>query len=280
MDKFNFSFRNREVTFHKLCLFAKKANLDPNECLIQAFNQNALIDDNRDILKKFVHYLENIEYFKFKLCSQIYQDIFASFIIGDKFEKTFLEFGATDGLDISNSYLLENSFNWKGVLAEPSPQWHGSLKKNRKNTKILTKCIWKESGKTLDFFMSDVGGLSTLKDFVESDKLSIPNNTETRLKSGTTVSVETISLNDVIKEYFNNICPSYISIDTEGSEYEILKAFDLNNFRPKVFTIEHNHTRNESKLDELLITNGYVRIFRKLTTFDAWYISSEVLKVN
>ena len=280
MDKFNFSFRNREVTFHKLCLFAKKLNLNPNECLIQAFDQNALIDDNKDILKKFVNYLKSIEYSQFKIFSQIYQDIFASFIIGDKFEKTFLEFGATDGLDISNSYLLENSFNWKGVLAEPSPQWHGSLKKNRKNTKILTKCIWKETGKTLDFFMSDVGGLSTLKDFVESDKLSIPNNTETRLKSGTTVSVETISLNDVIKEYFNNICPSYISIDTEGTEYEILKAFDLNNFRPKVFTIEHNHTENESKLDELLISNGYVRIFRKLTTFDAWYISSEVLKVN
>ena len=35
----------------------------------------------------------------------------------------------------------------------------------------------------------------------------------------------------------------------------------------------------KTNLDELLITNGYVRIFRKLTTFDAWYISSEVLKV-
>ena len=277
MDKFNFSFKNRDVTFHKLCLFAKKTNLDPFECLIQAFDQNALIDDNIDILKKFINYLKSIEYSQYKIFSQIYQDIFASFIIGDKFEKTFLEFGATDGLDISNSYLLENSFNWKGVLAEPSPQWHGSLKKNRKNTKILTKCIWKESGKTLDFFMSDVGGLSTLKDFVESDKLSIPNNTETRLKSGTTVSVETISLNDVIKEYFNNICPSCISIDTEGSEYEILKAFDLDNFRPKVFTIEHNHTENETKIDELLITSGYERIFRKLTGFDAWYVRSEIL---
>ena len=280
MDKFNFSFKNREVTFHKLGLFAKKANLDPNECLIQAFNQNALIDDNTDILKKFINYLKSIEYSKFKIFSQIYQDIFASFIIGNKFEKTFLEFGATDGQDISNSFLLENYFNWKGILAEPSPQWHEALKKNRKNSKIITNCIWKESGKTLDFFMSDVGGLSTLKDFVESDKLSIPDNTETRLKSGTMISVETISLNDVVKKYFNNICPSYISIDTEGSEYEILKAFDLNNFRPKVFTIEHNHTENESKLDELLITNGYVRIFRKLTTFDAWYISSEVLKVD
>ena len=125
--------------------------------------------------------------------------------------------------------------------------------------------------------MSDNGELSTLKDFVESDKTSMPGNTDLRKKSGKMISVETISLNDVIKEYFRDICPSYISIDTEGSEYEILKAFDLNKYRPKLFTIEHNYTKNESKIDELLLSKGYLRIFRELTAFDAWYISSEVL---
>ena len=125
--------------------------------------------------------------------------------------------------------------------------------------------------------MSDFGELSSLKDFVESDKASIPDNAEARLKNGKIISVETISLNDVVNEYFDSICPSYISIDTEGSEYEILKAFDLDNFRPKVFTIEHNYTENETKIDELLITSGYERIFRKLTGFDAWYVQSENL---
>ena len=271
---FNFNFKNRDVTFHKLVLFAQKTNLDPKECLIQAFNQNALIDDNVDLLKEFIDYFKKVKNSQ----SQIFQDVFASFIVGEKFDKTFFEFGASDGLCNSNSYLLENFFNWKGVLSEPSPQWLDALKRNRTNTKIITKCIWKESGKKLDFLMvSDQGGLSTLKDFMESDKISIPSNTNLRKKSGKLISVETISLNDVIKEYFNSICPSFISIDTEGSEYEILKAFDLNKFRPKVFTIEHNHTEKESKIEYHLINNGYVRIFRKLTTFDAWYIPSEIL---
>ena len=43
--------------------------------------------------------------------------------------KNILEFGATDGLEPSNSYMLENSLSWKGVLSEPSPQWHDLLKK-------------------------------------------------------------------------------------------------------------------------------------------------------
>ena len=270
---FKIDFKNKRVDFFGLATYAKKHKLNHKDCLKQAFEQNALIEDNKDLLLNFIESFDKIKNFQ----SQLYQDICAAFIIGDKFEKTFLEFGATDGLNLSNSNLLENSFNWKGVLSEPSPQWHELLKRNRKNTQIITKCIWKESGKKLDFFMSEIGELSTLKDFVESDKTSMPGNTELRKKSGKMISIETISLNDVIKEYFSDICPSYISIDTEGSEYEILKAFDLNKYRPKLFTIEHNYTKNESKIDELLLSKGYLRIFRELTAFDAWYISSEVL---
>ena len=214
---FKIDFKNKRVDFFRLATFAKKNNLNHKECLMQAFNQNVLIEENVVLLKNFINNFENIE----QINSQLYQDVFASFIIGEKFEKTYLEFGATDGLNLSNSYLLENSFNWKGVLSEPSPQWHEALIENRKNSDIVTKCIWKESGKKLDFFMSDQGELSTLKDFIESDKISMPGNTEVRKKSGKTISVETISLNDVIKKYFNNICPSYISIDTEACKEAI-----------------------------------------------------------
>ena len=215
---------------------------------------------------------------KKNISSQLYQDMFASFIVGDKFDKTFLEFGATDGIELSNTYMLENFEGWRGVLSEPSLQWHEALKKNRKNSKIITKCIWSQSGKNLDFFMSDVGILSTIKDFIESDKNSMPGNTLDRKKAGKLISVETISLNDVIKEYFSNISPSYISIDTEGSEYEILKSFNLDIYRPKVFTIEHNFTDLQMKFDDLMKLNNYKRIFRELTAFDAWYVSEETLK--
>ena len=270
---FKVDFKNKPTNFPELASFAKKKKLDHELFLRQAYDQNVLLEENKELLASFIDNFKG----KKNIQSQLYQDVFASFIIGDKFDKTFLEFGATDGFELSNSYLLENSLAWKGVLSEPSPQWHECLKKNRKNTKIITKCIWKETGKKLDFFMSDFGELSTLNDFIESDIDSIPENTLERKKGGKIISVETISLNDVIKEYFNNKCPSYISIDTEGSEYEILKSFDLDTYKPKLFTIEHNFTKNESKIDELLISNGYVRIFRKLTVFDAWYVPLENL---
>tara|TARA_Y100000389_G_C17022203_1_gene299364 strand:+ start:99 stop:476 length:378 start_codon:yes stop_codon:yes gene_type:complete len=125
--------------------------------------------------------------------------------------------------------------------------------------------------------MSDNGPYSTINDFIDNDKISMPKNNELRKKKGKIISVETISLNKVIKEYFNDNCPSYMSIDTEGSELEILISFNLDKYRPKLFTIEHNYTENESKIDEFLTLNNYVRIFKKLTAFDAWYVASEIL---
>ena len=262
------------VNFWQIANFANVRKIHDFILLEQAFNQNVLKEKNKRFLKKFINHFKECKNIK----SQLYQDVFASFIISNNFDKTFLEFGATDGLEFSNSHMLENLLGWKGILSEPSPQWHNLLKKNRINTKIITKCIWSETGKTLDFFMSDEGIFSTLNDFVDSDKHSMPANTKARKKAGKVIPVETISLNDVIREYFDNTSPSYISIDTEGSEFKILETFNFKIYRPKVFTIEHNFTELQNKIDELMSSNGYERVFRELTSFDAWYVSNEALK--
>ncbi len=268
----------REINFKKklnlweLAGFSKAKNFNCEILVKQAYQKGFLEDENDYLLSKFVNHFKNKDKFK----AQLFQDIFASFIIGEKFDKTFLEFGATDGLNLSNSYMLENSLDWKGVLSEPSPQWHDSLKTNREKTKIITKCIWSETGKTLDFFMSESGEFSTLNDYVDNDIHSLPGNTKQRKKAGKIITVNTISLNDVIKDYFDNKPPSYISVDTEGSEYEILKVFDFKKFRPVVFTIEHNFTNYENKINDLMISNNYIRIFKNITAFDAWFIAKEV----
>ena len=263
----------KKPNFWHIASVARNKNLNDYEILNQAFEQDIFEEENKIFLKKFIDCFKNVKNIK----SQLYQDVFASFVIGNQFDKTFLEFGATDGLELSNSFMLENTLNWSGVLSEPSPQWHEVLKENRKYTKIIKKCIWSESGKILDFFMSDRGNFSTLNEFIDSDKYSMPLNTESRKKAGKLITVETISLNDVIKEYFNNTSPSYISIDTEGSEFKILESFNFENYRPKVFTVEHNFTELQSKIDELMVSKNYERIFRKLTSFDAWYVSKEAL---
>ena len=268
------NYQNKKLDFYKISSFARENKLDHINALDQALEQNVLIEDNKDLLSNFINSIRNKEDIK----SQLYQDMFASFVIGDKFEKTFFEFGATNGIDLSNSYTLERYLNWKGVLSEPSPQWHDELKKNRPYTNIISECIWSESNKELNFFVSDVGVLSSLENFKESDKISMPGNTQARVKNGKNIIVKTISLNDVIEKQFNSKSPSYISIDTEGSEYEILKNFNFKKYKPLVFTIEHNFTELQLKIDKLMYSNDYIRVFKSLTTFDAWYVEKNVFE--
>ena len=116
-----------------------------------------------------------------------------------------------------------------------------------------------------------------MDNFRYSEKDFLPENTYARNKNGKNFEVETISLNEVIKNEFNDVSPSYISVDTEGSEFEILNAFNFSKYHPVVFTVEHNFTELQNKIDKLMFQNGYLRVFRHLTAFDAWYVSSKAM---
>ena len=96
--------------------------------------------------------------------AQLKQDIFVLLETGFKCGGYFVEFGATNGVDLSNSWLLEKVFGWTGILAEPATIWHDDLKQNR-TAIIETRCVWSQSGVTLDFTMADAPEFSTLSTF-------------------------------------------------------------------------------------------------------------------
>jgi hypothetical protein len=62
----------------------------------------------------------------------------------------FVEFGATDGVLLSNSYLLEKEFGWQGLCAEHNPKYFKQLQKNR-NCTVNEACIAGETGKVVEF---------------------------------------------------------------------------------------------------------------------------------
>ena len=100
--------------------------------------------------------------------SQLGQDIVALVINRFKKKGFFIEFGATNGFDLSNTYLLEKKYNWKGIVAEPLPAWHSDLRKNR-DCSIDTRCLWSSSNQNLDFIDVEEKELSTIKIFANSD---------------------------------------------------------------------------------------------------------------
>ena len=187
--------------------------------------------------------------------------------LGFKKEGYFVEFGAANGVELSNSYLLEKQFGWTGILAEPATCWHADLRANR-SCHIDTDCVWRDSTSTLSFKETDTAELSTLAAFMAHD-----GHRRTNRRS---YWVKTISLLDLLARHRAPHTIDYLSIDTEGSELEILKSFDFAKYRFNVITCEHNFSENREKIYDLLTANGYRRRYSDLSRFDDWYVHAGV----
>ena len=72
--------------------------------------------------------------------SQALQDLFVLSCLDGKQNGTFLELGCDHPFNISNTYLLESQFNWKGVSVDINPQ---------------SKTLFNESGRTTQVLIQD-----------------------------------------------------------------------------------------------------------------------------
>ena len=197
--------------------------------------------------------------------AQFRQDIFALAESGFKREGYFVEFGGTDGVTGSNSYLLETQFGWKGVIAEPAARFHADLVANR-SCHCDFRAVWSQTGEILDFKEAKIGAISTLKFFESKDQY------RRYRKQGKVYPVETVSLLDLLIQAQAPEEIDYISLDTEGSELAILRAFDFSRFRFNAITVEHNFGPNRSAIRKCLEEAGYRQVHQDISGVDDWFV--------
>ncbi|MDI4233629.1 FkbM family methyltransferase [Bradyrhizobium sp. Arg237L] len=200
--------------------------------------------------------------------SQIGQDLFAAHASKYKRDGYFVDFGATDGINRNNSHLLETCLGWSGILAEPARVWHRSLIRNRPSSVIETACVWSRSGETISFKETPDGELSTASAFENSDFHS------GRRRSGKCYNVPTISLHDLLLKHGAPAHIDYLSIDTEGSEHDILSALDFSLWSFGCITCEHNYSDRREKIQGLLTSHGYKTVLTEHSYFDDWYVQA------
>jgi FkbM family methyltransferase len=198
--------------------------------------------------------------------SQYFQDVWALFETGFKRDGYFVEIGAYNGVDLSNTYLLEKTFGWSGLLVEPNPEHRASIEASR-SAAFSDRCVTGKSGERLSFWVTEASGLSSLASHATRDV-----HAEWRKKSYREIEVHSISLNDLLEEFKAPPDIAYMSIDTEGNESDILAKFDFRRWRPYCLTIEHNNT-HEAAIDEIMLARGYRRRFKELSDCDGWYVA-------
>lgn len=171
----------------------------------------------------------------------------------------FIDIGAHDGECFSNSLFFEKELNWTGLCIEPNPKVFEELKNKRKSI-CINKAIYNKKGKIP--FSKNSGRTELLSGIVETydeqhkERITQENN----IYGGETeiIEVECDLLENILEEYNINII-DYFSIDTEGSEWNIISTINFDKVKINILDVEINYPDSvESKnIIEKLLANNF-----------------------
>ena len=171
------------------------------------------------------------------------------------------------GFDLSNTYLLEKKYDWKGICVEPLPDYHARLIGVRPNSICINKAVFSESNLFLDFNVADCSLLSGIVNYIDRHADTI--------EKGKKIIVETITLYDLLKQ---NNAPSfidYLSLDTEGTEFEILKSNNYDEYNFGIIHLEHNFIEpKRTQMKDFLVSKGYIH--KRQNYWDDEYIHNSL----
>ena len=195
--------------------------------------------------------------------------------------KIFIEAGATDGIQWSNTRTLETECGWSGILVEPCRSFENALRKNR-NSQVDTRCLAQLGGRKIKFrevgtgnsvFPNSSPELSCIDELQPADWAS-----SIRSNNFITYDVDTVSFSELMSCHSLPNHIGYLSLDTEGSEIDILKSIDFNRWTIDILTVEHNHRLGDmEKIRELMTNNGYEIVLEDCLQSDFWLVRRALL---
>ncbi len=192
--------------------------------------------------------------------SQYNQDKFLNEVVFfNKKEGFFIDIGAHDGISFSNSLFFERYNGWSGICVEPNPSVFNKLVSNRKSIN-LNVCIGSENKKVkftqIEGYSEMLSGITEKYDDRHLERI----NNYILTKGGTKkeIEVEMIPLNDI--DELKNKKIDFISIDTEGNEFDIVNSIRFDLLNVKSLVIENNY--KDSSIKEYLSSQGFEYIYK------------------
>lgn len=172
----------------------------------------------------------------------------------------YIECGANDGVNQSNTWYFEKVLNWRGVLIEPNKTSFKNLKNNRSS-----KNIFRNVALVSEDFKNKNEEIYLSENNLESKLTNIANPLSQKIATET--------LNNILKELNVNKI-NFFSLDVEGYEEEVLKGLNLNIFDIDYILIE---TNNFDKINFMLKNFNYI-LQEKLSFHDYLFKKNKLQK--
>jgi FkbM family methyltransferase len=155
----------------------------------------------------------------------------------------FVDVGAFDGEDLSNTYVLEHHYGWRGLCVEPMAEAFAKLKHCRPGSVCVPVAAYDRDFGVLEF--QSHGVLSGAVDHVEHTQ-------------GPRVHVPTMTLASLFKLHDSPRYIDFLSVDAEGSDLLVLQGIDWHARAFGAITVEHNYVEPlRSTMREFLASKGY-----------------------
>ena len=164
--------------------------------------------------------------------------------LGYKTDGVFIEVGAFDGQTHSNTCTLAD-LGWEGLYVEPVEEYAELCKKRHQsnNVKVENTIIGDQEGWVR---LAVAGELSTVIDNPQGmyKQAGLEGLYELENKNKT-IDIYQFTLNQIL--FDNDVEPGFdlLVIDTESTEYKVLKGFDIDKYKPKMVIIEMHETSQE-----------------------------------
>lgn len=179
----------------------------------------------------------------------------------------FIELGAYNGFDISNTYILEKQYGWSGICIEPDPVNFAKLAKER-DCICVQACVDGAPQEISYLYDGAVGGIIDADTDIKPD--AAKPLIEIARNDGRLATVRTQTLGQILRENDAPKVIDFFSFDVEGSETRILRSFDFDEYVFRALTVE----RASEELNEILFRNGYR--FVELRIGDSFYVHESI----
>jgi FkbM family methyltransferase len=202
--------------------------------------------------------------------SQFGEDWVLDEFFGHRTSGFYVEVGAYNGVDISNTYFFEKR-GWGGVLIEASPPVAAECRRNRPGSRVVNCAVVGPGGPPeIEFnIVQDSQSLSRIQIGAGDPNLNLVRNFTGRLDVRP-VRVPARTLDSILEEECGSRAIDFMTIDVEGYEYEVLRGFTIERWRPTVLIVERAKLLPESRIMRHLHRNGYR--YECTTGVNDWFV--------